>query len=326
MWLSASVALSFVLSVLLVRALASPMLARGVLDVPNERSLHERPVPRSGGIGLLTAAGVSWWLFSGPHLRPVLGLAASLALISLLDDVWRLPIAARLLAQSAAAAGLLSTLAVAPPLLLPALFVGILWMTNLYNFMDGADGLAGGMTSFGFAGYALAATLAGAHELAVASAAVAAAAAGFLVWNFHPARIFLGDCGSVPLGFLAAAIGVTGWAQGVWPAWFPVVLFAPFIADATATLLRRAARGANVFAAHREHYYQRVSRSGFGQKRTVLASYGLMALCLCLALLFRDAGAKLVLLLLILLSVAILAGAIALEHRLARLAGRRAGQ
>jgi len=107
--------------------------------------------------------------------------------------------------------------------------------------------------------------------------AVTAAAAVFLKANFHPARIFLGDVGSVPLGFLAGALGAAGIARGHFPAWFPFVVFAPFFADATTTLLRRILRGERFWQAHRQHYYQRLVQMGWGHRRTALAEYLLMA-------------------------------------------------
>ena len=105
---------------------------------------------------------------------------------------------------------------------------------------------------------------------------IAAAAAAFLVFNFHPARIFLGDAGAVPLGFLAAALGLIGWLQGDWTWWFPVLVFAPFIVDASVTLARRLLRRERVWRAHREHYYQKLVRLGWGHRRTALAEYALM--------------------------------------------------
>ena len=154
----------------------------------------------------------------------------------------------------------------------------MIWLVNLYNFMDGADGLAGGMALFGFGGYALAALRGGpaAAELVVVSAAVAGAAAAFLLFNFHPACIFLGDAGSIPLGFLAGALGYWGWRNGVWPIWLPPMLFAPFIADASVTLARRLAPGERFWQAHREHYYQRMVRTGVGHARTAWCWYAVM--------------------------------------------------
>jgi UDP-N-acetylmuramyl pentapeptide phosphotransferase/UDP-N-acetylglucosamine-1-phosphate transferase len=165
------------------------------------------------------------------------------------------------------------------PLLAAVLVLATMWMTNLYNFMDGADGLAGGMAVFGFGAYALAAAGGGSTALALGAASVAAAAAAFLAFNYPPARIFMGDVGSVPLGFLAAALGIAGWQRGVWPSWFPVLVFSPFIVDATVTLAQRAARGERVWQAHRSHYYQRLVQLGWGHARTARAEYALMAAC-----------------------------------------------
>jgi UDP-N-acetylmuramyl pentapeptide phosphotransferase/UDP-N-acetylglucosamine-1-phosphate transferase len=152
----------------------------------------------------------------------------------------------------------------------------IVWMSNLFNFMDGANGLAGGMAAFGFAAYALVASLVGQYDLAIWSVCIAAAAGGFLVFNFDPTRIFMGDVGSVPLGFLAAMLGLEGFWRGAWPAWFPLLVFSVFIADASVTLLRRGLRGEKVWVAHREHYYQRLIRSGWSHRRLALAAYLLM--------------------------------------------------
>jgi UDP-N-acetylmuramyl pentapeptide phosphotransferase/UDP-N-acetylglucosamine-1-phosphate transferase len=141
------------------------------------------------------------------------------------------------------------------------------------------------MALFGFAGYALAALTGPAPDpgLGLASVGIAAAAAGFLTLNFHPARIFLGDAGSVPLGFFAGALGYWGWQRGVWPVWFPALVFSPFIADASVTLLRRLARGKKFWQAHREHYYQRMVRLGVGHARTALIWYLLMLAGIILA-------------------------------------------
>jgi UDP-N-acetylmuramyl pentapeptide phosphotransferase/UDP-N-acetylglucosamine-1-phosphate transferase len=161
----------------------------------------------------------------------------------------------------------------------------MLWLVNLYNFMDGADGLAGGMALFGFGGYALAALTGPVPQLdlGLACAALAGAAAGFLLFNFHPARIFLGDAGSIPLGFLAGALGYWGWLKGTWPVWFPALTFAPFIGDASVTLLRRLIRGEKFWQAHREHYYQRMVRLGMGHARTAFVWYALMLAGIALA-------------------------------------------
>lgn len=248
----------------------------GPIDEPNHRSLHQVAMPRSGGVGIL--AGVAIGLMAAvPSVALWLALAGLVG-VSLLDDFRPLPARVRFLVQVVAAAGVTWTMMPPGWGLAGHLFavLCILWMTNLYNFMDGSNGLAGGMAVFGFAAYALAAALAGQVDLAIWSACIAAAAGGFLVFNFDPARIFMGDVGSVPLGFLAAVFGLEGLRLGAWPAWFPVLVFSPFIVDATVTLLRRGLRGERVWLAHREHYYQRLIRSGWSHRRLALTAYLLM--------------------------------------------------
>jgi UDP-N-acetylmuramyl pentapeptide phosphotransferase/UDP-N-acetylglucosamine-1-phosphate transferase len=199
-----------------------------------------------------------------------------------------LPTLVRLAAHVAAAAAVLAwQVGYAEPVLFAALVLAIAWYVNLYNFMDGSDGLAGGMAVFGFGCYAIAAFLSGADLYGALCASIAAAAAAFLVFNFPPARIFMGDAGSVPLGFLAGALGVVGWSRGYWPLWFPLLVFAPFVCDATLTLLRRLLRGERVWQAHKEHYYQRLVRMGFGHRGTAWIEYAAMAGCAAVALAAR---------------------------------------
>jgi UDP-GlcNAc:undecaprenyl-phosphate GlcNAc-1-phosphate transferase len=272
--------ISFVVAALAVGWLARGRAARLALDEPNARSLHDTPVPRTGGIGLLLGIAAGWaWIT--PHLPWSFWSALALLIaVSLLDDLRGLSAAIRfavhLLAAALAAPALIG---MDEPLLLIAAVLAIGWMCNLYNFMDGSDGLAGGMTVCGFLVYAMAAWLAGSAQFALLNLAVAAAAGGFLLHNFHPARIFLGDAGAVPLGFLAAAFGITGWLQQDWTWWFPLLVFSPFIVDASVTLLRRLLSGTRVWEAHRDHYYQRLVQLGLGHRGTALAEYALMAVC-----------------------------------------------
>ncbi len=258
------------------------------LDVPNQRSLHERPVPRIGGIAII--AGVAAAVGAG--LVPFgLALAAALALgvFSFADDVHPLPTLVRFAAHLAAAAGLVwYILTPIDPVELVVLVLGVAWITNLYNFMDGSDGLAAGMSIAGFGTYAIAAWLAGDPGLAVLCAALVGACAAFLAFNSPPARVFLGDVGSIPLGFLAGGLGVIGWRNDAWPLWFPLLVFAPFIGDATVTLIRRLVRGERVWQAHREHYYQRMVRMGLGHAGTAIVAYAAMLLCALAALFGRN--------------------------------------
>ncbi|MDR6207796.1 MraY family glycosyltransferase [Paraburkholderia graminis] len=254
-------------------------------DVPNDRSLHNAPTPRVGGWGVVPVGVIATLLLAPSLWFSALGMAF-LAAVSQIDDRRGLPARVRFAAHVVAVAGLVALFAAnAPWWVLAILAFLMLWLVNLYNFMDGADGLAGGMTLFGFAGYAVAALLSGhpAPELAWSSVAVSGAALGFLFFNFHPARIFLGDAGSISLGFLAGAFGYWGWRGGVWPIWFPAMVFAPFIADASVTLARRLLRGERFWQPHREHYYQRMVRSGVGHARTALAWYVVMATGIMLA-------------------------------------------
>lgn len=279
--------LAFLVSLAVVRLLLT-RFARLALDQPNERSLHDRPVPRTGGIAVMAGAALAG-LWISPQLWLPLLLALGLGAVSLLDDVRGMSRRLRL-ALHVGAAGVLCWYVLSPtnPLELVLLVIAVVWVTNLYNFMDGSDGLAGGMGMIGFAAYALAAWLAGEAALAAFCVALSAASAAFLSHNVHPARIFLGDVGSIPLGFLAGALGLAGWRNDAWPLWFPVLVFGPFIADATVTLLRRLVRGEKVWKAHREHYYQRMVLMGFGHRPTALLGYAVMGLCGGAALIGRN--------------------------------------
>lgn len=210
-------------------------------------------------------------------------LTLGIAIVSWLDDRRHVPIPVRFGTQLAAAIVWVGCFDLNPWSVVAV--VTLVWTANLYNFMDGADGLAGGMAVFGFGAYSAAAWLGGDIHLALLSAAVATAALGFLHFNFPPARMFMGDVGSVPLGFVAGALGYEGWLQSLWPGWFPLLVFSPFAVDATLTLLRRGLRGERVWQAHREHYYQRLVRLGWGHRKTALAEYSLMLLAALSALL-----------------------------------------
>ncbi|MEK6245345.1 MAG: glycosyl transferase [Pseudomonadota bacterium] len=284
---------AFVVSLACLGVLLSPFGRRLMLDRPNERSLHVRPVPRSGGIAIAVgvAAGAAMSTVVAPHgVGVTLGIAGALTALSLADDLFTLPTLLRLAAHLAAAGAALSLeIGVTEPLLFAVLLLAIAWFTNLYNFMDGSDGLAGGMAVFGFGAYAWAAHQSGHAALTAVSASVAAASGAFLLVNFHPARLFMGDVGSVPAGFLAGALGVLGWRDGLWPLWFPVLVFAPFVCDATLTLAKRLLRRERLWDAHKDHYYQRLVRMGFGHRATAWIEYAAMAGCAATALLFRAA-------------------------------------
>jgi UDP-GlcNAc:undecaprenyl-phosphate/decaprenyl-phosphate GlcNAc-1-phosphate transferase len=245
------------------------------MDHPNARSLHATPTPRIGGLGIMAGVLVAAVWLADAALLPVTLGAFALAAVSLLDDLRGLPVKVRFLAHFLAAAGCLLALGLDGWALLAGT-LAVVWMTNLFNFMDGSDGLAGGMAVVGFGALALAAWTGNAPGLAVFSAAIAAAALGFLRFNFPPARVFMGDAGSIPLGFLAATLGILGVRQNVWSWVFPVLVFSPFIVDASVTLVRRASRGEKIWQAHRSHYYQRVVLLGASHRQLALAAYVLM--------------------------------------------------
>ena len=251
---------------------------KAIQDIPNERSLHSEPVPRIGGVALMAGILSAWALMIKSLAWWVVLPLLMLFVLSLLDDMRGLPVRQRLLIHVAAAAILVigsGTLAQGVVLAL-IVIVGVVWMTNLYNFMDGSDGLAAGMAFFGFTMYGVGALIHGDDTQAMLNFSIAAAALGFLYYNFHPAKMFMGDAGSIPLGFLAAAMGVWGWQQSHWPGWFPLLVFSPFIVDASVILIVRTLRREKIWLAHCEHYYQRLVRLGWGHRNVALLYYALM--------------------------------------------------
>lgn len=278
-------------AILLVLLLRSGWALRIAADIPNDRSLHASATPRIGGLVMMPLALLpAAILLPGMRLLALAGLA--LWLLSFIDDRRGLPVVLRLLAQSAAAWIVVARLDPAPALIPAATFLLLLiWGANLYNFMDGADGLAGGMAASGFLVFGLA-SWNGAPELAILCFLLATTALAFLLFNFAPAKIFLGDAGAVPLGFLAAALGLLGWQWHIWPSWFPVLVFSPFILDASVTLLKRLLRRERIWQAHREHYYQRLVRMGWSHRRLALMEYALMSACGASALLLLNCPAS----------------------------------
>lgn len=249
--------------------------ARDILDHPNERSSHARPVPRGGGIALIGVVLACWAVaatLGGPAwdvVRPIVGLCFGLGLVSWADDLRGLPPLPRLTAQLAAVVIALLIVPLGPwfpgpldPLFMSALAaIAWLWFINLFNFMDGIDGIAGVEAACVAGGIALVSAIAGMNDgTPVLAAAVAGAAIGFLAWNWQPAKLFLGDVGSVPLGFLLGWLLLSLAAHGHWAA--ALILPGYFLADASWTLARRALRGAPIWRAHREHVYQKAVQAG----------------------------------------------------------------
>ena len=289
-----------------------------ILDHPNERTLHHMPTPRTGGLAIIASVVISLVVaacvvaISRPSASFLpkglasgsLWIVVSMLLVfvvSFVDDWIGLPASLRFGIQTAAAlvviGGVGLTLSSIPIpggqaislgwMAGPVSAIFLIWIANLYNFMDGMDGFAGGMTAFGFGFMAYFGWEAGAPVMLMIATFVAMSAVGFLVHNFPPARIFMGDAGSITVGFLCGTMMLLGFRDGIFDLWVPIILFSPFILDATMTLMRRALRFEKIWEAHREHYYQRVVLSGWSHRRTVLAEYGLMVLCGGLAVLYQ---------------------------------------
>jgi len=270
---------SALVTLLVTTIILSSKFGKKIQDIPNERSLHDAPISRIGGMGIMAGllsgwalmlSSLVWWL-----VLPLMGLFV----VSFFDDMHNLPVKKRLLAHLIAATFLVfgSGIYIQQGLLIAlVVLLFTVWMTNLYNFMDGSDGLAGGMALFGFGMYGIAALMGNNDTFAALNFAVASAALGFLYYNFPPAKVFMGDAGSIPLGFLAAAMGLWGWQNDCWAVWFPLLVFSPFIVDASVTLVKRSLRGVRVTEAHREHYYQRAIQMGCGHRNVALIEYVLM--------------------------------------------------
>jgi Fuc2NAc and GlcNAc transferase len=264
-------------------------LARSIMDIPNARSSHQIPTPRGGGVaivlgflGCLPLAAVLGAV-DGSSLLALLPAGALVAAIGFLDDHRHIPARWRLLGHFVAALWLLGWLGGVPPLPMPwgVLDLGwvggllglvfLVWLLNLYNFMDGIDGIAGLEAISVCLGGALCGWLVGDSQLAWLPLILGMAAAGFLVWNFPPARIFMGDAGSGFLGLILGGLAL----QASWFApplvWSWLILLGAFVVDSTFTLIHRLMRGERVYEAHRSHAYQRASRRYGSHLRVSLA-------------------------------------------------------
>lgn len=304
-------------SFLLTWVLRRYALARSLMDIPNGRSSHTVPTPRGGGVAIvltyLAAIGsmactgsISWGL-----AWPLLGSGALIALVGFLDDHGHIAARWRLLAHFLAAGWALFWMGGLPVIqvlgfdlnlgwfghLLAAMY--LVWMLNLYNFMDGIDGIASVEAVCACLGACLVYWLTGHEALALGPLLLAVSVLGFFYWNFPPARIFMGDAGS---GFLGIVIGVLS-LQAAWVAsellWSWLILLGVFIVDATFTLGRRLVRRDKVYEAHRSHAYQYASRKAGRHWPVTLAVtainlFWLLPIAICVGLGF-DGAAGLVL-------------------------------
>jgi UDP-N-acetylmuramyl pentapeptide phosphotransferase/UDP-N-acetylglucosamine-1-phosphate transferase len=290
---------AFLVAGSLVPLLVRFAVGRNLLDVPNIRSSHEVPTPRLGGVAIIFGTWIGALILRPEGVWPLLVAATLVGVVGLVDDFRSLHFGTKALAQTLIAAGLIFVYQ--PPLLSEASVLlklgvfgaGVFWivaLSNAFNFMDGIDGIIGGVALINVLFLAL---LAGGAPLAP----LAGATVGFLIWNVNPASIFLGDSGSYFLGFLLAATALyaplpaDGWSP--LPFLAGILVFTPLLFDTAYTLLRRLRAGKNVFSAHREHIYQRITPSTGMHRRTSNLYYGASVVAGFAALLVSIGGASL---------------------------------
>lgn len=267
---------------------------RAILDRPGERSSHATPVPRGAGLAVIAALVIAWLVLAVRGMLPsdtviVTLVTAALALLSFVDDLRGLPVVFRLAVHFVVA---LIALAFFPrealvfqgllPLPLDRAAAALIWVwfVNLYNFMDGIDGITGVETVCIGTGIA-AVSFVNSSGMTAAALVAVAVALGFLRFNWQPASVFLGDAGSVPLGYAMGWLLLVLARDGHWAPALILPLY--YLADATVTLARRAWRGEALWRAHRDHFYQRALRGNdhAAVARLVLAGdLGLIALAL----------------------------------------------
>lgn len=274
-WLLAAV---FIVSWGLTFVLRRYALAKSLMDIPNERSSHAVPTPRGGGVAIVVSFALALpGLYSFGLLEPtlfcaLLGSGLLVALIGFADDHGHIAARWRLLGHFVAAIWALYWMGGMAPVsmfgmevqlgwagcVLAAIY--LVWMLNLYNFMDGIDGIASVQAIFVCLAGCLISLMAGNQSVLWGSLFLSSAVAGFLLWNFPPARIFMGDAGS---GFLGVVLGILS-LYAAWSSsallWSWLILLAVFTVDSTVTLLRRLVRGEKIYQAHRSHAYQYAAR------------------------------------------------------------------
>lgn len=264
-------------------------LARGMMDIPNARSSHITPTPRGGGVAIVigtTLASLVLLATGDISLRLFFALSGgglAVAVIGLLDDRKPLPAPLRLTVHVISATWGVYVLGGLAPILVGVHQVGlgiggdilavlaIVWMLNLFNFMDGIDGIAASEASFIAASGGLLCCLAGVPwPTSGACAATAAASLGFLLWNWPPAKIFMGDVGSGYLGYILALLAIAAARHNGAMLYAWLILGGTFISDATVTLLRRTFSSQRIFDAHRTHAYQWLARRRGAHKPVTL--------------------------------------------------------
>lgn len=272
------------LSALLTWSVRRYSLRNKIIDIPNERSSHTIPTPRGGGLGFVALfLSLIWWLPIDPRTRMALAGGILVAVVGWIDDRVSLRASVRALVHVIAAVWALFWLGGLPPIELGFArisvgilgwaigVIGIVWLINLYNFMDGIDGLAGGQAVMAaLAGGALL-RAAGLTDLGELTWTLAALVFGFLVWNWAPARIFMGDVASGFLGYTFSVLAISSSHQGGPSLILWGFLLGVFILDATATLIRRVWQGEKWHEAHRTHAYQLATQMGYSHAQVTSA-------------------------------------------------------
>ena len=281
-----------ILSWWLLGLLIDVLIRKEIVDHPNERTLHQGIIPRGGGLiivgglllglifitfvsgkslfyGALTLLMFAWACLSwfddkydlSPRFRLLIQL--TLALITVLIFGW----VDRVLGMDLAWLGPLLSL------------IGLLWMANLYNFMDGMDGLAGSQSIIASITLCFWFYISGAFFLAGLCLFVGACSYGFVLRNWKPAQVFMGDVGSITLGAFFGTLIIIGVSRYQLPVLSFILLFAVFIVDATITICMRACRGEKIWLPHRQHFYQRLANAGYDHAHIVIGAIALMVLC-----------------------------------------------
>lgn len=263
---------------LMTAKLRAYAVSNHLIDVPNSRSSHSVPTPRGGGVSIVLSFTMFLPLLlvgnsiSSAYVFALLGAGLLVAVIGFLDDHGHIAARWRLLGHFIAASWSLYWVGGVPSLTvlgfqLNFVYIGyvvaafyVVWMLNLYNFMDGIDGLASIQAVTVCLGAALLYWVTGFNELVGPPLLLAFATLGFLYWNFPPARIFMGDAGSGFLGVILAIFSLQAAAVFQNFLWGWLILLGVFIVDATFTLIRRLLRGDKIYEAHRSHAYQYASR------------------------------------------------------------------
>ena len=288
--------LAFLLALIIVPIVRSIAIKKGLYDQPNERKIHETPIPRLGGVAIWLSVCVTMgililWFWNYPHGNALSGIFAGgtiVFIIGVIDDIYGLSAKVKLIFQIIAAIVAyifgVQILALHIPfvpdlvqlglLSLPITIFWIVAICNAVNFIDGVDGLAGGVTAISAVTLGVVAYYTDQPVAAVVAAVIAGTMLGFLVYNFHPAKIFMGDAGALFAGFVLASIAVTGVLKTVAVTiLLPIIILAVPLLDISYAVFRRLCKKQSPFVADGEHIHHRLLKAGMSQSRTVMVFY-----------------------------------------------------